>query len=227
MSSRLLSGAFTATVQGIAWRTVGPGGSLGPLGQEGAAGFLPAAMAQLQARLAESEQEARQREQEAYQSGLRQGRTAGAEEAAASLAPVLERLSRAVEEIIEQRRRFRREAEEDVVRLALAIGRRVLHRELSIDPEALLGVVKAALARIEAREVSCLRVHPADVVLIQKHFQQAGRHEHIQVHGDPALERGAVVFDMARGSLDASVETQLEEIQRGLSDLIRRGRRDG
>jgi len=227
MSSRVLSGPLTATLQNLAWRAVRPGRNLGPLGQGDAAGFSPATLAQVQAQLAELEQQAHQREQEAYQSGLRQGRAAGAEEAAASLAPVLERLSHAVEEIIEQRRRFRREAEEDVVRLAVAIGRRILHRELSIDPEALLGVVKAALARIEAREVNRLRVHPADVQMIQKHFQQAGRGEQIQVHGDPALERGAVLFDTARGSLDASVETQLEEIQRGLSDLIHGGRRSG
>ena len=223
MSSKVLSGRASTIAEGMVWRTLGPGGSLVPPGPEGAAGVSPAALVQLQARLAELEQEARQREQEAYQSGLRQGRAAGAEE----VAPVLERLSRAVEEITAQRRRFRREAEEDVVRLAVAIGRRILHRELSIDPEALLGVVKAALTRIEAREVHRVRVHPADVTMIQKHFQQAGRHEQIQVHGDATLERGAVVFDLARGSLDGSVETQLEEIQRGLSDLIHGGRRNG
>jgi flagellar assembly protein FliH len=179
-----------------------------------------AVAAHLQARLAEVEQEARQREQVAYESGLREGRTVGAEEAAERLEPVLERLSRSVEEILGQRRRFRREAEEDVVKLALAIGRRVLHRELSVDPEALLGVVKAALRRIEMREINRLRVHPHDVPLVRKHFEQAGRLERIEVHGDPALERGAVLFDTARGHLDASVETQLQEIQRGLSDLI-------
>jgi len=220
MSCRVLSEEQPGPVQPMLWRSVGPGGSLGLPGQQAEGGMPDAVAAHLQARLAELEQEARQREQEAYESGVREGRTVGAEEAAERLEPVLERLSRSVEEILGQRRRFRREAEEDVVKLALAVGRRVLHRELSVDPEALLGVVKAALKRIEVREINRLRVHPADVPMIQKHFEQVGRLERIEVHGDAALERGAVLFDTARGHLDASLETQLQEIQRGLSDLI-------
>ena len=223
MSSRILSGASAVPVQLMPWRAVGPGGGLARAAPEAAAGLSEAALAQEQARLAKQEREARQREQEAYDSGLRQGRAMGAEEAATSLEPVLERLSRSVEEIIEQRRRFRREAEEDVVKLAVAIARRILHRELSTDPEALLGVVKAALKKVEVHEVNRLRVHPADVGFIQKHFAQFVRLEQIEVQGDAALERGAVRFDTTRGTLDASVETQLQEIQRGLSDYIERG----
>ena len=206
----------------MSWRTVGPGGILEPAGPECGGG--PAAVpAQLQRRIAELEQEARRREQEAYESGLRQGRVVGAEEAAGSLGPVLERLSGAVEQILGQRRRFRREAEEDVVRLAVAIGRRILHRELGTDPEALLGVVKAALKKVESREVNRLRVHPADAPVMRQHFEQSGRLERIEIQGDGTLARGAVLLDTERGSLDASVETQLEEIQRGLTDLIHGG----
>jgi hypothetical protein len=43
----------------------------------------------------------------------------------------------------------------------------------------------------------------------------------IEVIGDGALERGSAVFETARGSLDASAETQLAEIERGLTDRLR------
>jgi flagellar biosynthesis/type III secretory pathway protein FliH len=39
---------------------------------------------------------------------------------------------------------------------------------------------------------------------------------------DAARELGSVVFETERGSLDASVDTQLEEIERGLTDRLRR-----
>jgi flagellar assembly protein FliH len=204
------------------WPAARPGGATP--GPDTPGTLPPAAQGQLQARLAELEQTARQREQEAHELGLREGRAVGAEEAAARLEPVLERLSRSVEEIIGQRQRFRREAEEDVVKLALAVSRRILYRELSIDPDALLGVVEAAVKKLEAREVHRLRVHPADAAIIRKHFEQVARLQTIEVVADAGLERGAVLFDTARGALDASVETQLQEIQRGLSDLIQRGR---
>ena len=43
------------------------------------------------------------------------------------------------------RARIRKETESDIVTLTVAIARRVLRRELSVDPEAIHGVVKAAL----------------------------------------------------------------------------------
>jgi flagellar biosynthesis/type III secretory pathway protein FliH len=46
------------------------------------------------------------------------------------------------------------------------------------------------------------------------------------VVADSGLERGGVVFETPRGNLDASLETQLLEIQRGLSDRLLRGRQD-
>ena len=44
--------------------------------------------------------------------------------------------------------------------LALAIARRILHRELTVAPEALLGLVKAALEKIGGREIHRVRVSP-------------------------------------------------------------------
>ena len=44
----------------------------------------------------------------------------------------------------------------------------------------------------------------------------------VEVIGDPGLERGAAILDSSRGALDASVETQLAEIERGFADLVRR-----
>ena len=39
---------------------------------------------------------------------------------------------------------------------------------------------------------------------------------------DAALQRGAAIFETAQGSLDASVDTQLNEIECGFADLMRR-----
>jgi flagellar assembly protein FliH len=141
--------------------------------------------------------------------------------------PVVARLARTIDELAAQRRRMRREAEEDVVKLAVAIGRRILHRELTIDPEALLGVVKAALTKLERRELVRVRVHPAELTMVKRHFEQLDPSGPVEVVADAALERGGVVFETSRGNLDASLDTQLLEIQRGLSDRLGGGRQNG
>jgi flagellar assembly protein FliH len=218
MSTRVLAGQAGGLAEPMVWRRVGPAGS----DEAVPAGKLQ----ELQARIAELENQTRRREEQAYESGFRKGQGLGEEQAAALMEPVVARLARTIEELSGQRRRMRREAEEDVVRLALAIGRRILHRELSIDPEALLGVVKAALTKLERHEVNRVRVHPADLIMVKRHFEQLDLSGPIEVVADSSLERGAVVFETPRGNLDASLETQLLEIQRGLSDRLLRGRQD-
>jgi flagellar assembly protein FliH len=219
MSIRVLAGEAGGRAEPMVWPRVRPGAT--------AEAVPEGRLVELQIRIAELENQARQREEQAYQSGLREGQALGQERAGASLEPVVARLAQTIEELAGQRRRMRREAEEDVVKLALAIGRRVLHRELSIDPEALLGVVKAALAKLERQEVNRVRVHPSDSAMVKRHFEQLDLPGPIEVVADSALERGAVVFETPRGNLDASLETQLLEIQRGLSDRLRGGRQDG
>jgi flagellar assembly protein FliH len=129
------------------------------------------------------------------------------------------KLARSIEELSGARPRYRREAEQDVVALAMAIARRILHRELTVAPEALLGLVKAALDQAEAREVQQVRVSRQDAPMIRQFFEQMGLPQRIEVVADPNLAPGSVILESGRGLLDASVDTQLAEIDRGLADL--------
>jgi flagellar assembly protein FliH len=160
--------------------------------------------------------------QGAYQQGFQDGQGAARKELEAELDTMAVRLARTIEELSGMRQRFRHEAEEEVIALALAIARRILHRELTVAPEALLGLLKAALQKIEAREVQRVHVRPEDVPLVQQHLDQMGLPQRVELIADPALERGAIILDSSRGALDASVETQLAEIERGFADLVRR-----
>jgi flagellar assembly protein FliH len=174
----------------------------------------------LQTRLDELESVARRREAEAFEAGVQKGQAAAEEQGSALLESAAAALLRAAEELAGERCRVRREAEEDVVKLAVAIARRILHREMHVDPEALLGVVKAALQKLEARQIERLRVHPTDAGVLREQLARLGLPEKIQIVPDPGLNRGAAVFETQRGNLDASIEVQLQEIQRGLSDRL-------
>jgi flagellar assembly protein FliH len=153
---------------------------------------------------------------------LREGEAAGRSRAMAELQPVLERLAATIADLAAFRPRLRREAEADMLQLAIAIARRVLRRELSIDPEALHGLVLAALERLEIQELARVRVHPSQAAAIAALLRQGGGGSAVEVAPDPALDRGAAVFETSRGSLDASIETQMQEIERGLADCLRR-----
>jgi flagellar assembly protein FliH len=172
----------------------------------------------LEARCREIEQQIPVREQLARQTGFKEGETASA----ARWDPALERLTRSAAEMATLRSRLRREAEMDVVKLSMTIARRVLRRELTVDPEALLGLVKVALDRVEQRETQRIRVRPEDAARLSASLEKMGVPQRIEVIGDPSLERGGVVLETTKGSLDASLETQLAEIERGFADLMKR-----
>ena len=212
MSSKLLR--EERGVEPMAWRRVGPEDdgrfltpdgplTLGSAGQEG-------------------ERVIEQRLREAHTDGLREGEAAGQRRATAELQPVIERLVRSIDEISGLRPRLRREAERDLVQLALAIARRILARELSVDPDAMRGLVLGALEKLRSQEISRVRVHPAQEPVVTACLRQTITDRTVEVIADPACERGAVVFETERGSLDASVESQLQEIERGLTDRLRR-----
>ena len=80
--------------------------------------------------------------------------------------PVIERLARSIDEIGGLRARLRAEAEADLVQLSLAIARRVLRREMAIDPEALHGLDLGALQKLQGQEIARVRVHPAHAAAV-------------------------------------------------------------
>jgi flagellar assembly protein FliH len=162
------------------------------------------------------ESEVRQAREAAYQQGM----TAGREAAAAELQPAMERLLRSCSDIVGLRARIRKETESDLVTLTVAIARRVLRRELSVDPEAIHGVVKAALSKMQVKDITVIRTHPEHAAAIRAYFEKGGIAPGVEITPDATLSAGGVVLETNRGHLDASVDTQLKEIERGFADRL-------
>lgn len=215
MSNRIITGAAAKAAKPLAWAPHPP--KHGVPGQPGVQVQNDQLEQQLHARIRELEASV----QQAFQSGRREGDSMARQELAARLDAVCATFARTVEEVAGMRARVRREAEEDVVRLSVAIGRKILHRELTLDPDALHGLVKAAMQRVDARDVNRVRMHPEDFPHIQRAMAAVGTLRNIELVPDASLERGAAIFETTRGNLDASIETQLREIERGFTDLVR------
>ena len=213
MSSKLIRGEAIAT-EPVAWRRVSSSEAIAGDGQPSSYIGEPGAPAGSRAGSVE------QRLQAAHRLGFEEGEAAARQRSAALVEAMQKTLARSIEEITGSRLRYRREAERDVVALALAVARRILHRELTVAPEALLGVVKAALDKMEAREVQQVRVSRQDAPLLRQFFEQMGAPQRIEVIADASLAPGGVKLESSRGLLDASVDTQLSEIERGFADLL-------
>jgi len=149
------------------------------------------------------------------------GHHQGEQQARAALAPVLERMNASICEMVNMRPELRRRAEKDAVELSLQIARRVLHRDLSIDSNALNALARVVFDRLTRTESWQMTVHPqfADAIRGALPPANAGK---IRIEADPSCAPGTLIVRSADGVIDASVDNQLEEISRGLTDRLTR-----
>ena len=215
MSSRVYLPGDPRAAAPVVWRRVNSAQDAGK-----AAGADPTPDHRME--IAQIQRESEQKIREARAAGMQEGETVGRSRAAAELQPVVERLARSIDELANLRSRLRGEAEGDLIKLALAIARRVLRRELAIDPEALHGLVLAALEKLQAQEICCVKVHPSHAAAVTACLARAVTGSKVEVIPDSSREPGAVIFETSRGNLDVSVESQLQEIERGLADRLRK-----
>jgi flagellar assembly protein FliH len=214
--ARVIEREGEVDVTPVVWRHVGAAVTVATAGKAEAAS--PDLVAQIQ----RIEQQCEQRVKEARAAGLREGETAARTRAAAEVQPVLEKLARSIEDLAQIRGRLRKQAEGDTIKLSLAIARRVLRRELAIDHDAMRGLVIAALEKLQSQEICRVRTNPAQAAAVTACLRESASNAKVEVIPDGSLQPGGVVFETNQGNLDASVDSQLAEIERGLADHMRR-----
>ncbi|HEX3681637.1 MAG TPA: FliH/SctL family protein [Bryobacteraceae bacterium] len=197
-----------------------PGSTHGPQEQPADAAQLHSEIVSLRAELQSARAEGERRVQEALASGRRDGDESARQLFEKQLEIELSKLRQMTRDLATSGTKLRRQAEEDLVRLSVAIARRILHRELTIDPDALAGLVKAAFERLDQREIQQLRTDPASITTVRKLVEGLDLARSIKVIADPSLRPGSLQLETTRGQLDASIETQLNEIERGFIDIV-------
>ena len=129
------------------------------------------------------------------------------------------RMMRACEVFGKERTAYFRGIEAEVVKLALAIAGRVLHREARLDPLLLTAVVRVALEKVADNSTTVLRVPSAEVERWREVFV-AGTETEVQLTGDEGLDPGECVLETNVGRVELGVSAQLEEIEKGFFDLL-------
>ena len=204
----------------VAWRNVV---KTAPPRRENAAPIADPAVEELQRmewRLRQVEADSADRVRESYEDGFSAGQSSVKAQADTQIRDCLERAAQAIAELTEVRKRMFDQAESDMVKLSMEIARRILNRELSIDPDAVESLIKGAMDKLQGHAVHKVRVHPEHQEIVRSYIHQLGSAPDVEIVADPSRERGAVVFELGSGSLDASIETQLREIERGLADKL-------
>ncbi len=169
-------------------------------------------LADAQARAATLEEEART---SGYDAGFETGKAA----ADAEMNEMTTTLHSVLESLRDERHGLMESAEPELLRLAMAIAERIVHEQISFDPNVVVENVRAALTRLVSREVVTLRVNPADLETMRSHrdaIVAVSDVEHLRIVEDQRVDRGGVVVETDAGTIDAKIATQLREARRAI-----------
>lgn len=153
---------------------------------------------------------------EAYARGYEEGERAGVESGGRRAEAMVARLTQTVEELAGVRAQMIRQTERQMVELALAVARRIIHREVSLDRDLLIAMARVALDRLGESATVTVKLHPEEFAATSAARVSRVMGTCVTVLEDPRLERGACLVESDLGTIDVSVDAQIEEVARAL-----------
>lgn len=160
-------------------------------------------------------------ERDAFTKGYAQGERAGLEAGGKRAEAMLRRLAQTLEELSGLRDNMVRQTERELVQLSVAIARRILQREVRVDPELIAALAHIALERLGGAAPATVRLHPDDYATVSAGQITPLGGRHVEVRPDAAVARGGCLVESEFGFIDASVDAQVDEVARAvLGDAV-------
>jgi type III secretion protein L len=112
-------------------------------------------------------------------------------------------------------------AEPELVRLAVAIAKKIVGEELRASPETIVSIVREALASARRERSLVIRVNPEQAEEVRRCIDELvkslGFACELQVKAAPSVAPGGCVVESEFGVIDAQLDTQLRVIERALT----------
>jgi len=155
-------------------------------------------------------------EKEAFEQGYAEGERIGKQMGEKMIETVVKRYDNSVAQLAESHKQLVESMEEQTVRLALEIARKIVQRELTMDQDLVAALASVALKRVSGHQDITLRVSRHDfgrVRVVVGNVNPA-----VTVKDDASLERGDFVVETGQTFLDGRVSTQIDALGKALFD---------
>ncbi|MFB3146987.1 MAG: FliH/SctL family protein [Nitrospirales bacterium] len=144
------------------------------------------------------------------------GRTQGRAEVQGPADAEIQRALGMVAQVEQLRIQSAKQSESDIVELALAMARKVIHREASLDPDIVVAQVREIISSIAETGLIRVLVHPGDVEYLLT-FRQSfvgadGTPVQLSVEPDETIPPGGCIIESSQYFINATIEKQLEAI---------------
>lgn len=187
------------------------------------ADLIERAQADAEAILSDARQRASALERDAYEKGLAEGRKTGEIMAEQQLQAILTQYHHSLTVLDEMRDLMINQNQLEIMELVIHTSQRVINAELTLNPAAILPMIKHALQNLKQRKGMVIYLNGEDhqfILTMAELERQKWLGTQCQIDVDPTLSRGSFRVETIAGELDASIEAQLHSIQDNLANAI-------
>lgn len=173
--------------------------------------------------IAEAERKVQQMLEEAQQSGYQAGLEEGKAFADDFYRDKIDESLAMIQQSELERKRLILQAEQDILQLSVSIAQKIIGRELEIGSEWVVQTVKSALSEMVDLNRIEIMANPEDIPILLHNKRELlsgfTARVDLQFVSEPSIEKGGCIIQTSQGTIDAQVETQLNEVKRALFEM--------
>lgn len=159
-------------------------------------------------------------EQAAMEKGLNQARETFENEVVervnAEVSPMRETLTQTIARVSALESEITSKIENELLEFALEISKKIVGREVTIDREVALTLVKISLAKLHNRTFAQIYMNSQDLAFVEAHRDRLNFQGSLELVEDNSISPGGCLVHTETGDIDARIESQFDEIAHGL-----------
>jgi len=162
-------------------------------------------------------------EEKAYAKGFARGEKAGIESGNEKIESVVNSINLGLSELIKIRQDIYLETEQEIVKLAMAIARKVVCNEIRVNKDTVVNVVKEAVEKVEGNEKVKVRLSCKDFQFIKSEkpaiIDKIINIENVGFEMDDSIPDGGCIIETESGDIDARIEKQFQAVEEAFEIL--------
>lgn len=115
--------------------------------------------------------------------------------------------------------------EKQIIGLVISCVKKIISHELEMDHKLLLNLVESGIEKCTYTDSLIVRVSLNDYEMVDssknKIYMMTEGIDNIEVKKDPALEDGSIIIETISGTVDASLQTQITQIEQMFYDILK------
>lgn len=179
----------------------------------------PEMLAEAQGIVGEAKKRAQHIERQAYEEGFQQGQKDGREVGERSLDQQVQQIREIVQTLAREKEELYHRREQELLDLVLLISRKVVVRELKLQPEAIQEIVAGGFKILADTENIKLCINPQDYEVLQWAPQESWP-PGVELVADGTVSPGGFLMETASGDIDGTLKNRWAVVAKLVHDAL-------